>query len=48
MSDIVNFTGLRTDTELQEVTQTLNDYFTLMTNVVVHRHGHVDKYVGDA
>jgi len=47
MSDIVNFTAYATDTELQEVTQTLNDYFTLMTNVVVHRHGHVDKYVGD-
>src|SRR5439155_9689058 len=32
---------------LQEVTQTLNDYFTLMTDIVVRHHGHVDKYVGD-
>jgi class 3 adenylate cyclase/Tfp pilus assembly protein PilF len=47
MSDIVNFTAYATDTELQEVTQTLNDYFTLMTDAVVRHHGHVDKYVGD-
>lgn len=47
MSDIVNFTAYAADTELQEVTQTLNDYFTLMTDIVIRHHGHVDKYVGD-
>src|SRR5262249_3779896 len=47
MSDIVSFTAYVTDTELQEVTQTLSDYFTLMTDIVVRHHGHVDKYVGD-
>ena len=47
MSDIVSFTAYVADTELQEVTQTLNDYFTLMTDIVVRHHGHVDKYVGD-
>jgi len=47
MSDIVSFTTYVADTELQEVTQTLNDYFTLMTDIVVRHHGHVDKYVGD-
>ena len=47
MSDIVSFTSYVADTELQEVTQTLNDYFTLMTDIVVRHHGHVDKYVGD-
>jgi class 3 adenylate cyclase len=47
MSDIVSFTAYVADTELQEATQTLNDYFTLMTDIVVRHHGHVDKYVGD-
>jgi class 3 adenylate cyclase len=47
MSDIVSFTAYVADTELQEVMQTLNDYFTLMTDIVVCHHGHVDKYVGD-
>ena len=47
MSDIVDFTTYAAHTELQEVTQTLNDYFTLMTDIVMRRHGHVDKYVGD-
>lgn len=47
MSDIVNFTAYAAHTELQEVTQTLNDYFTLMTDIVMRHHGHVDKYVGD-
>lgn len=47
MSDIVNFTTYAAETELQEVTQTLNDYFTLMTDIVIRHHGHVDKYVGD-
>ena len=47
MSDIVNFTAYAADTELQELTQTLNDYFTLMTDIVIRHHGRVDKYVGD-
>ncbi|MGE3541049.1 MAG: adenylate/guanylate cyclase domain-containing protein [Candidatus Tectimicrobiota bacterium] len=47
MSDIVNFTAYAMDTELQEVTQTLNDYFTRMTDIVIRNHGYVDKYVGD-
>ena len=47
MSDIISFTAYVADTELHEVTQTLNDYFTLMTDIVVRHHGHVDKYVGD-
>jgi class 3 adenylate cyclase len=47
MSDIVNFTAYAAHTELQEITQTLNDYFTLMTDIVMRQHGHVDKYVGD-
>jgi class 3 adenylate cyclase len=37
MSDIVSFTAYVADTELQEVTQTLNDYFTLMTDIVVQQ-----------
>lgn len=47
MSDIVNFTAYAMETDLQEVTQTLNDYFTLMTDIVIRHHGYVDKYVGD-
>jgi class 3 adenylate cyclase len=47
MSDIVNFTTYAAHTELQEMTQTLNDYFTLMTDIVIRHHGYVDKYVGD-
>lgn len=47
MSDIVDFTAYAAHTDLQEVTQTLNDYFTLMTDIVIRHHGHVDKYVGD-
>jgi len=47
MSDIVDFTTYAAETDLQEVTQTLNDYFTRMTDIVIRHHGHVDKYVGD-
>src|SRR5262245_40558608 len=47
MSDIVDFTTYAAETDLQEVTQTLNDCFTLMTDIVMRHHGHVDKYVGD-
>lgn len=46
-SDIVGFTAYAMLQDLQAVTQTLNDYFALMTEVIRRHHGYVDKYAGD-
>lgn len=46
--DIRNFTTLSEVTPPMELGQFLNQYFTLMTDIILKHNGMVDKYIGDA
>lgn len=46
-SDIRSFTTLSESLSPQQVTTFLNQYFTVMTRLVVENRGLVDKYMGD-
>ncbi|MFH1824336.1 MAG: adenylate/guanylate cyclase domain-containing protein [Candidatus Firestonebacteria bacterium] len=47
-SDIRNFTTLSEKLEPEEVVDSLNKYFTEMTNIIFKYGGTVDKFMGDA
>src|SRR5207248_2735396 len=47
MSDIRDFTTISECTDAEEVVAMLNEYFTLMTELVFAEEGAVDKYIGD-
>jgi adenylate cyclase len=47
-SDVDNFTAIAHAAEPRKVAGVLQEYLTVMTEVVVETHGTVDKYVGDA
>lgn len=47
-SDIRSFTTISENMKPDELVQSLNDYFTVMVDLVVDRKGVVDKYIGDA
>jgi len=47
-TDIVGFTTLSERKEPLEVSELLNEYFSVMTDEVFHRAGTLDKYVGDS
>ncbi|WP_245183334.1 adenylate/guanylate cyclase domain-containing protein [Legionella israelensis] len=46
-SDIKNFTALSEKTDPQQLMNYLSDYFQSMTEVILHSHGTLDKYIGD-
>ncbi|MBU1567505.1 MAG: adenylate/guanylate cyclase domain-containing protein [Proteobacteria bacterium] len=46
--DIRNFTTLSEVTPATELGQFLNQYFSLMTDIILKHNGMVDKYIGDA
>ena len=46
--DIRGFTALSEDLEPEEMTTTLNQFLTAMTEIVFDHEGTLDKYVGDA
>jgi len=46
-ADIRNFTRMSEKMEPQEVVELLNEYFTLMTDVIFENGGTLDKYLGD-
>lgn len=46
--DIRNFTALAEDTTPDELSRFLNDYFSLLTDIILEHNGMVDKYIGDA
>ncbi|NDG26560.1 MAG: adenylate/guanylate cyclase domain-containing protein, partial [Proteobacteria bacterium] len=46
--DLRDFTALSEKLEPQELTQVLNETFTVLTSVIFKHQGTVDKYIGDA
>jgi adenylate cyclase len=46
-ADVRNFTRMSEKMEPQEVVELLNEYFTLMTDVIFENGGTLDKYLGD-
>lgn len=47
-SDIVGFTTMSEKLSPQEIALLLNDYFTIMTDVIFKYKGTLDKFIGDA
>jgi adenylate cyclase len=47
-SDIHEFTGLAESMDPQQLIALLNDYLSMMNQVVENNHGNIDKYIGDA
>jgi len=47
-SDIRSFTTISETMVPDELVKSLNRYFTVMVDVITHRRGIVDKYIGDA
>ncbi len=45
--DIRGFTALSEEREPEQLVGLLNDYFTLVTEVIVRNGGHLNKFVGD-
>jgi adenylate cyclase len=47
-SDLAGFTTLSESLEPEVVVQLLNEYLSVMTEIILEEHGTVDKYEGDA
>lgn len=47
-SDIRSFTTISEKMEPDELVQSLNDYFSVMVDLILDHNGIVDKYIGDA
>jgi len=45
--DIRGFTTLSEDKEPESIVELLNDYFAIVTDIVVKHGGHINKFVGD-
>ncbi len=46
-SDIRSFTAMSEKMEAHEVIEMLNEYFSIMTDIIIDYKGVIDKYVGD-
>lgn len=46
-SDIRNFTNISSKLEAKEVVEFLNDYFALMSDIILRHNGTVNKFLGD-
>lgn len=47
-ADIRGFTSLSERTSPENVISMLNEYFTVMTEIIQKHNGHIDKFIGDA
>lgn len=47
-ADICGFTPFSQNLDPQQVVRFLNEYFTVMTDIVFEHHGTLDKFIGDA
>lgn len=47
-SDLEGFTAISQDMEPEQLVSLLNEYLSVMSDIVVRNHGTLDKYVGDA
>jgi adenylate cyclase len=47
-SDIKNFTTIAETLEPEDLVSLLNEYFTIMTDIILYYEGYLDKYQGDA
>jgi len=47
-SDIRSFTTISENMKPDELVHSLNDYFSVMVDLILQRNGIVDKYIGDA
>ena len=47
-SDIRNFTGISEHLSPEALVESLNNYFSLMVDIIMDHQGVVDKYIGDA
>ncbi|MBF0320062.1 MAG: GAF domain-containing protein [Nitrospirae bacterium] len=47
-SDIRNFTAISEKLTSKETVAMLNDYFTVMVDIILKHHGVLDKYIGDS
>jgi class 3 adenylate cyclase/DNA-binding response OmpR family regulator len=47
-SDIRQFTGISENSGAQEVVSFLNQYFSVMGDIILAEGGHIDKFIGDA
>lgn len=46
--DLQNFTALSEKNGPEKTVQMLNRYFTLLSVIINRKHGHIDKFIGDA
>jgi class 3 adenylate cyclase len=47
-SDVRSFTTISEGSRPDELVSALNRYFTILVDIIMNRHGVVDKYIGDA
>lgn len=47
-ADLAGFTGLAETMPPKSLIQLLNEYFSTMTEIILTRHGTLDKFIGDA
>ncbi|MDD3579400.1 MAG: CHASE2 domain-containing protein [Desulfobacca sp.] len=47
-ADLAGFTGLAETMPPKSLIQLLNEYFSTMTEIILARHGTLDKFIGDA
>jgi adenylate cyclase len=46
-ADIRDFSTISVNSEPEEIVKLLNDYFSVMTKIIIKRGGNIDKYLGD-